>query len=118
MGRMPVVSTPQGVTPDSKSPFRREWRMDAVIPLCVTVALAIICIVVAALTSAQRANDLAVEHERDMLRNAIVYRGEWSLRKLKAAALPAINEETSGKAADQLINRIRAGQRALIDHDF
>ena len=54
-------------------------RLGVLVPLGVVVAVAIVCIVVAALTSAQRADDVALERERQLLTRAIVNHGEWSL---------------------------------------
>ena len=44
--------------------LRNHTRLGVVLPLCVIVALAIVCIVIAALTSAQRANDVASSTRR------------------------------------------------------
>ncbi len=89
------------------------------LPLGVIVAVAIVCIVVAALSSAQRANEVAVEHEKDMLRNAIVYRGEWSLRMLRSVlALNVADAAPRTAEPERLIERVRAEYRKLVDHDF
>src|SRR5258708_26881718 len=61
-------------------------RLGVLVPLGVVVAVAIICIVVAALTSAQRADDVALERERQLLTRAVVTHGEWSLLRLKNVA--------------------------------
>src|SRR5688572_20879782 len=58
-------------------------RLGVVLPLGVVVAVAIVCIVVAALTSAQRADEVAIEREKQLLMKGVVNRAEWSLRKLK-----------------------------------
>ena len=97
----------------------RGTRFSAMLPLCVIVALAIVCIVIAALTSAQRANDVAIEHETEMFKNAIAYRGEWSLRKLKTVITPDSTEDrATSSELDRLISRVRAGYKTLFDHDF
>jgi diguanylate cyclase len=94
-------------------------RFGVMLPLCVIVALAIVCIVIAALTSAQRANDVAVEHEKDMFKNAIAYRGEWSLRKLKTVIAPEEGEDQAAPAdLERLIKRVRSAYKTLFDHDF
>ena len=59
-------------------------RLGVVVPLCVVVAVAIVCIVVAALTSAHRADEVALEHEKQLLTRAIANHGEWSLRQLES----------------------------------
>jgi hypothetical protein len=57
-------------------------RLGVLVPLGVVVAVAIICIVVAALTSARRADEVAIEREQALLARAIGNHGEWSLRRL------------------------------------
>ena len=54
-------------------------RLGVLVPLGIVVAVAIVCIVVAALTSAHRADDVALDRERQLLSRAIVNHGEWSL---------------------------------------
>jgi diguanylate cyclase (GGDEF)-like protein len=88
------------------------------VPLCVIVAVAIVCIVVAALSSAQRANEVAVEHDKDMLRNAIVYRGEWSLRMLRSVLALDAAVAPNAEEPERLVERVRAEYRKLVDHDF
>jgi diguanylate cyclase (GGDEF)-like protein len=58
-------------------------RLGVVIPLGIVVAVAIICIIVAALSSAHRADEVALENEKHLLTRAIVNHGEWSLRRLR-----------------------------------
>ena len=59
-------------------------RLGVLVPLGAVVLVAIVCIVVAALTSAQRADDVALERERQLLSRAIANHGEWSLHRLQA----------------------------------
>ena len=56
-------------------------RLGVLVPLGIVVAVAIICIVVAALTSAQRADEVALKREEQLLTRAIANHGEWSLRR-------------------------------------
>ena len=58
-------------------------RLGVVVPLCVVVAVAIVCIIVAALTSAHRADEVALENEKHLLTRSIANHGEWSLRRLR-----------------------------------
>ena len=71
-------------------------RLGVLVPLGVVVAVAIVCIVVAALTSARRADDVALDRERQLLTRAIATHGEWSLRRLK----DAVQSSTSVSAGD------------------
>ena len=59
---MPAVARPRA--PDTR-PYT-SWdraRLSVVVPIGVIVAVAIVCIVVAVLSSAQRADIVAVDHE-------------------------------------------------------
>jgi diguanylate cyclase (GGDEF)-like protein len=57
--------------------------LGVLVPLGLVVATAIICIVVAVLTSARRADEVAAERERQLLTRAIINHAEWSLHRLK-----------------------------------
>jgi diguanylate cyclase (GGDEF)-like protein len=59
-------------------------RLSVVVPIGVIVAVAIICIVVAVLSSAQRADSVAVDHERQLLASALNTQAEQVLRELKS----------------------------------
>jgi diguanylate cyclase (GGDEF)-like protein len=90
------------------------------VPLGVVVAVAIVCIVVAALTSAQRADDVALERERQLLTRAIVNHGEWSLQRLRNV----VESSTSVSAGDIDQSpevsqpRLRAWLGPLYDHNL
>ena len=59
-------------------------RLSVVVPIGVIVAVAIICIVVAVLSSAQRADTVAVDHERQLLAGALNTQAEQVLREVKS----------------------------------
>jgi diguanylate cyclase (GGDEF)-like protein len=68
---------------DNQKPTGWErTRLGVVVPLCVVVAVAIVCIIVAALSSANRADEVALDNEKQLLMRAIANHGEWSLRRL------------------------------------
>ena len=78
--------TPRGVGEPRDNTGPAGWeraRLGVVIPLCVVVAVAIVCIIVAALTSANRADEVALENEKHLLTRAIANHGEWSRRRLR-----------------------------------
>ena len=77
------ISRLGGARERSKPTGWDRTRLSVLIPLGLVVAAAIICIVVAALTSAQRANDVALKRERQLLTRAIATHGEWSLIRLR-----------------------------------
>jgi diguanylate cyclase (GGDEF)-like protein len=57
-----------------------------VVPIGVIVAVAIVCIVVAVLSSAQRADEVAVQHEKNLFSRALSNYGERVLREVKSIA--------------------------------
>ena len=61
-------------------------RLSVVVPIGVIVAVAIVCIVVAVLSSAQRADGVAIQHEQQMLAGALRSRGERVLREVESIA--------------------------------
>ena len=61
-------------------------RPSVVVPIGVIVAVAIVCVVVAALSSAQRADDVALENERQLFTRALTNQGERVLRDIAAVA--------------------------------
>ncbi len=101
----------------SKPVMPNHTRLRVVLPLCVIVALAIACIVVAALTSAHRANDVAITHEKDLFLNALTARGELSQRKLRGV-LGAAEDRHAPFDLDRVRMRLGLGIQALIDPDL
>jgi hypothetical protein len=95
-------------------------RLGVLLPLCVVVAVAIVCIVVAALTSAQCADEVAVAHDRLLLSRAITNHSEWSLARLRNV----VGAGTSVGTADIDRNDVSVRQKLatwlgpLLDHDL
>jgi diguanylate cyclase (GGDEF)-like protein len=95
-------------------------RLSIVIPISVIVAVAILCIVVAVLTSAHRADEVALEHEKRLLSRAIANHGEQLLRELESVSG---HEEAVRRIRDQfdrdwIHNRIGLWLKHYFDHDF
>ena len=61
-------------------------RLSVVVPIGAIVAVAIVCIVVAVLSSAHRADEVAVSHERHMFNSALSVFGERMLHDVEAIA--------------------------------
>src|SRR6201999_4352159 len=85
----------------------------------VIVAVAIVCIVVAVLSSAQRADDVAVEHERQLLSHAISNYGERVLREGESVATSDGAVRNIRIAFDPNWAKERAGLwlQTFFDHD-
>jgi diguanylate cyclase (GGDEF)-like protein len=61
-------------------------RLSVVVPVGVIVAVAIVCIVVAVLSSAQRADEVAIAHEQQLLSRALDEYGERTLQEVESVA--------------------------------
>ena len=56
-------------------------RLSVVVPIGVIVAVAIVCVVVAVLGSAQRADEVALDNERQLFTRALNHHAERVLRE-------------------------------------
>jgi len=68
---------------------RSRWdkaRLSLVLPIGAIVVVAIVCVVVAVLTSARRADEVSAGREQSLLQDAIVGKGTRLLRELESAA--------------------------------
>ncbi len=95
-------------------------RLSVVVPISVIVAVAIICIVFAVMTSAKRADEVALDHEKRLFSRAMVNYGNRILRELESVAS---NEEALRRIREQfdhdwLHNRVGLWLRNSFDHDF
>jgi diguanylate cyclase (GGDEF)-like protein len=73
----------------SEHPRYTSWdraRLSVVVPIGVIVAVAIVCIVVAVLSSAQRADEFAIAHEKQLLSGALNNYGNSALREVDSVA--------------------------------
>src|ERR1700694_4652765 len=61
-------------------------RLSVVVPIGVIVAVAIVCVVVAVLGSAQRADQVALETERQLFTRALANHSERVLREIESVA--------------------------------
>jgi diguanylate cyclase (GGDEF)-like protein len=110
----------RGVRKRAKPAEHDRTRLGILVPLGVVVAVAIVCIVVAALTSAQRANDVALERERQLIIRAVVNHGEWSLLRLKNVVRSgdAVSSGDIDQTPSVAQPRMRAWLSPLLDHDL
>lgn len=74
-------------------------RFSIVVPIGVIVAVAIVCIVVAVLSSAQRADEVAGEQEEQLFASALLANGKRILREVESVA-----------ASDSAVQKIRVEQ--------
>ena len=95
-------------------------RLSIVIPISVIVAIAILCIVIAVVTSARRADEVSLDHEKRLLSRAIATHGEQLLRELESVTA---NEEAARRIRDEfdrewVHNRVGLWLKHYFDHDF
>src|SRR5215469_9920851 len=93
MGGSVVPSARSHIAGESK---RSRWdrsRASLVLPIGVIVAVAIVCVIVAVLTSAQRADEVSFNTEQQLVRQAMVDHGLRALHLVQgAAATPMATE--------------------------
>src|SRR6185437_11158037 len=85
-------------------------RLSVVVPIGAIVAVAIICIVVAVLSSARRADEVAAQQEQQLLARALDNFGERVLREVDSvasspAAMRKIRDGYSGAWVDERVGR-------------
>jgi hypothetical protein len=105
---------------EERKPSRWErMRLNLVVPIGVVVAVAVICVVVAVLTSAHRADEVSLDREQQLVQRAIAARGERILREVESVA--ATDRATLAIRTDydpQWVERsIGAWLPTFFDHD-
>jgi diguanylate cyclase (GGDEF)-like protein len=95
-------------------------RLSIVVPIGVIVAVAIVCVVVAVLSSAQRADVMAVAHERQLLSSALNRQGERILRQVESVASSpaAIAHIRTRFDPAWAANRVGMWLQTFFDHDY
>ncbi len=97
-----------------------HMRLSVVVPIGVIVAVAIICVILAALSSAQRADDVALDNERQLFSRALASQGERVLRDISAVATSEAAYRRIRVSFDSDWVQISVGLRlqSFFDHDF
>ncbi len=95
-------------------------RLSVVVPIGVIVAVAIVCIVVAVLSSAQRADEVALEHEKRLFSKSIVNHSERVLRELESVAATEQAVRSVRVKFDRNWTQEHVGLwlKTFFDHDF
>jgi diguanylate cyclase (GGDEF)-like protein len=95
-------------------------RPSVVVPIGIIVAVAIVCVVVAALSSAQRADDVALDNERQLFARALTNQGERVLRDISAVATSEAAYRRIRVSFDSDWVQISVGLRlqTFFDHDI
>src|SRR5262245_63412362 len=93
------------------------------VPTGIVVAVAIMCVVVAVLGSARRADEFAFAQEQQLLTRAFANRSDWILRRLATVAAddPAAHSDLHAHSDPQdswLEDRVSQWSKTLMDVDF
>ena len=98
----------------------RHIRLSVVVPIGIIVAVAIVCVVVAALSAARRADDVALDNERQLLTHALTSQGERVLRDIAAVANSEAAYRRIRVSFDSDWVQISVGLRlqSFFEHDF
>src|SRR5690606_31317732 len=116
---LPALAPPRS---PEQQPYN-DWdraRLSVVVPIGVIVAVAIVCIVVAVLSSAQRADEVAVAHERQLFSGALSNYGLRVLREVDSVASSQSATQNIRRKFDPVWTDQRAGAwlAAYFKHDY
>ncbi len=116
---MPAVARPRTSDVRQYTSWDRA-RLSVVVPIGVIVAVAIVCIVVAVLSSAQRADVVAVDHEKQLFSRALSNFGERVLREVESVASSdgAIQNIRRTFDPDWATQRVAMWLETYFDHDY
>ncbi len=81
-----LAVAPSSIGEERKAVGWNHVRLSVVVPIGVIVAVAIVCVVVAVLSSAQRADEVALDTERQLFTRALANHGERVLREIESVA--------------------------------
>ncbi len=116
---MPAVGRPRASDARQYTSWDRA-RLSVVVPIGVIVAVAIVCIVVAVLSSAQRADVVAVDHEKQLFSRALTNFGERVLREVESVASSEGAIQNIRHSFDPQWAQLRVGTwlETYFDHDY
>jgi len=116
---VPAVARPRASDVRENTSWDRA-RLSVVVPIGVIVAVAIVCIVVAVLSSAQRADVVAIEHEKQLFTRALTSYGERILREVEGVATSdAATRNIRGSFEPEWAkSRVGLWLETYFDHDY
>ena len=116
---MPAVARPRASDSRQYTSWDRA-RLSVVVPIGVIVAVAIVCIVVAVLSSAQRADIGAIDHEKQLFSRALTNYGDRVLREVESVASSDGAVQNIRRSFDPEWTKQRVGTwlETYFDHDY
>jgi diguanylate cyclase (GGDEF)-like protein len=108
------------IAEDSKRSLWDRARLRLIVPIAAIVAIGIVCLIVAILMSARRADEVALNREQQLIQHAIAARGARVLREVESVAATggatqAIREEYDAQWVER---RVGNWLQAFFDHDL
>ena len=115
-----MVVAPSSIGEGRKTFGWNHVRLSVVVPIGVIVAVAIVCVVVAVLGSAQRADEVALDTERQLFTRALANQGERVLREIESVATSEVAHRRIRVGFDGEWVETYVGLRlqSFFDHDF
>jgi diguanylate cyclase (GGDEF)-like protein len=102
---------------------RSAWeqaRLRLIVPVGMIVGVAVVCLLIAVLTSARRANEVSLNREQQLIQEAIVAHGARVLREVESVA--ATNSATQAIRVDHdrqwIDSRVGKWLETFFDHDL
>ncbi|HEX6216535.1 MAG TPA: CHASE4 domain-containing protein, partial [Vicinamibacterales bacterium] len=104
----------------AKAVGRSHMRLSVVVPIGVIVVVAIVCVIVAVLSSARHADEVAVVHERQLFIRSLTNHAKRVLRETESIATSEAAAEKIGAAFDPEWVQTNVGQRlqSFFEHDI
>ena len=115
-----MVQAPSDIVEKRKAHGWRHVRLSVVVPIGIIVAVAILCVVVAVLGSAQRADEVALNAERQLFVRALGHHAERVLRAVEGIATSEAGVQNIRVRFDPtwVQNRVGLRLQSLFDQDF
>jgi diguanylate cyclase (GGDEF)-like protein len=117
-GRNDLTSTPPGIGDGRKATKWQRGRLNLEVSIAAVVVIAIVCVLITALSSARRADEVAMTNERHLLFHAIDSRSDWSRRKLDDVVPNDGPPLAAGDSVGWLQNRIRQSPMTVLNVDY
>ena len=119
-GSSVTASAQPEIAEDGIRPRSDQTRLRLVVPIGVIVAVAIICVIVAVLTSARRADEVSLNREQELIQQAIADRGVRILRELESVAATQRAADAIGRNynAQWVDRRVGNWLETYFDHDL
>jgi diguanylate cyclase (GGDEF)-like protein len=120
LGKHHLAATQSDIGEARKQVGWSHIRLSVVVPIGVIVAVAIVCVVVAVLSSARRADEVALDTERQLFTRALADHGERVLREIESVSTSEIANRRIRLEFDPAWVQDYVGLRlqSSFDHDF